>query len=95
MTTLTKADIVQKICDDIGLSKNDSNKIIDDIMDILSDQIAQCDHVGIPKFGSFSKKHKNQRMGRNPKTGVEAVIASRTAITFKPSIPLKEKLNSQ
>tara|TARA_S200000501_G_C20336356_1_gene531233 strand:- start:130 stop:420 length:291 start_codon:yes stop_codon:yes gene_type:complete len=91
---LTKKDIVNSAYMRIGFSKSISENILDDILIILSDNIVKNKKVKIAKFGTFSFRNKNSRIGRNPKTKVEKLISARNVITFKSSNELKKYLNS-
>ena len=90
MTTVTRADIAETICTEIGLSRKDAGDMVID--EIKGELIAGRD-VKISSFGSFLLKRKNARIGRNPKTGVEAEITPRTVISFRPSQNLKMAVN--
>ena len=89
----TRKDLSNKIYKHLGFSKNLSSKIIDDFFSILILEIIKSNKVKISSFGTFSVLNKKERMGRNPKTKVEAKIFSRKVVKFKPSLLLKEKLN--
>jgi integration host factor subunit alpha len=93
MTTVTRADIAEKVCEEIGLSRKDSGDILDMVVDEIRNELASGHDVKISTFGSFLLKSKRERMGRNPKTGVEATITPRTVISFRPSLGLKNAVN--
>ena len=93
MTTITRSDIANNICDEIGLSRKDAGEILDMAIDEIKAELIAGKDVKIAKFGSFLLKHKNARVGRNPKTGVEAEITPRTVISFRPSNRLKSAVN--
>lgn len=93
MTTITRSDIAGTICDEIGLSRKDAGEILDMAIDEIKAELIAGKDVKIAKFGSFLLKHKNARIGRNPKTGVEAEITPRTVISFRPSSQLKKAIN--
>ena len=88
-----KIDLATDISKGTGLSLSDSSEIVDLFFNILSDGIAKNKEVKIMGLGTFTVRHKNQRIGRNPKTGKEAVIEARNVISFKPAKNLKETLN--
>ena len=92
MTTVTRADIAETICTEIGLSRKDAGDILDMVIDEIKGELIAGD-VKISSFGSFLLKRKNARIGRNPKTGVEAEITPRTVISFRPSQNLKMAVN--
>lgn len=93
MTTITRSDIASNICDEIGLSRKDAGEILDMAIDEIKAELIAGKDVKIAKFGSFLLKRKNARIGRNPKTGVEAEITPRTVISFRPSSRLKNAVN--
>ena len=89
----TRKDLSNKIYQNLGFSKNLSSKIVDNFFESLISGIIKSNKIKISSFGTFSVLNKKERMGRNPKTKVEAKIFSRKVIKFKPSVLLKEKLN--
>tara|TARA_Y100000590_G_scaffold296984_1_gene334674 strand:+ start:1295 stop:1594 length:300 start_codon:yes stop_codon:yes gene_type:complete len=89
----TRKDLSNKIFKNIGFSKNLSAKIVDNFFDVLSAEIIKSNKVKITSFGTFSVLHKKERIGRNPKTKVEAKISSRKVVKFKTSPLLKNKFN--
>ena len=93
MTTVTRADIAESVCREIGLSRKDAGDILDMVIDEIKNELIAGKDVKISTFGSFWLKKKNARIGRNPKTGVEAEITPRTVISFRPSQTLKNAVN--
>jgi len=89
----TRKDLSNKIYQNLGFSKNLSSKIVDNFFETLISGIIKSNKIKISSFGTFSVLNKKERMGRNPKTKVEAKIFSRKVVKFKPSLLLKEKLN--
>ena len=89
----TRKDLSNKIFKNVGFSKNLSQKIIDDLFENIITSIIKSNKIKISSFGTFSILNKKERIGRNPKTGVEAKIFSRKVVKFKPSLILKKKLN--
>ena len=89
----TRKDLSNKIYKNLGFSKNLSSKIVDDFFEILVSEIIKSNKIKISSFGTFSVLNKKERIGRNPKTKIEAKIFSRKVVKFKPSLILKEKLN--
>ena len=87
--TWTRNDIIEAISDNVGLSLSDSSAIIEEIFEFILDELEKGDDVKISSFGTFSVKHKRSRIGRNPKTGVEAPITERNVVTFSSSNVLK------
>ena len=89
----TRKDLSNKIYQNLGFSKNLSSKIVDDFFETLISGIIKSNKIKISSFGTFSVSNKKERIGRNPKTKIEAKIFSRKVVKFKPSLLLKEKLN--
>ena len=87
--TWTRNDIIEAISDNVGLSLSDSSAIIEEIFEFILDELEKGDDVKISSFGTFSVRHKRSRIGRNPKTGVEAPISERNVVTFTSSNVLK------
>ncbi len=87
--TWTRNDIIEAISDNVGLSLSDSSIIIEEIFEFILDELEKGDDVKISSFGTFSVRHKKSRIGRNPKTGVEAPITERNVVTFTSSNVLK------
>ena len=87
--TLTRNDIIEAISENVGLSLSDSSAIIEEIFELIMNELGQGNDVKISSFGTFSVRHKKQRIGRNPKTGLEAPIIARNVVTFSSSNILK------
>ena len=92
---LKKKDISKNIYLKTGIPSSYASKFLDDIISILISGIKRDRILKIGKFGSFSLFSKNKRIGRNPKTKVEAKITSRKVVKFKPSLILKTKINNE
>ena len=90
---LTRKDLSSKIYKDLGFSKNMSSKIVDDFFETIISEIIKSNRIKISSFGTFSVLYKKERIGRNPKTKIEAKIFPRKIVKFKPSLLLKQKLN--
>ena len=91
----TKKDLTNKIYQNLGFSKNYSSIIIDDFIESLISELIKKNIIKISSFGTFKILNKKERLGRNPKTKKEAKISARKIIKFKPSLLVKEKLNTQ
>ena len=91
----TKKDLTNKIYQNLGFSKNYSSIIIDDFIESLISELIKTNIIKISSFGTFKILNKKERLGRNPKTKKEAKISARKIIKFKPSLLVKEKLNTQ
>ncbi|MGH6653498.1 MAG: integration host factor subunit alpha [Sphingopyxis sp.] len=90
--TLTRADIAARINHVIGLSRNESASIVESILDHMSDALAGGQNVKISGFGTFVLRDKAQRIGRNPKTGVEVPILPRRVMTFRASQSMRGRV---
>ena len=89
----TRKDLSNKIYKNVGFSKNLSLKIVDDFFESIILAIIKSNKIKISSFGTFSILNKKERMGRNPKTGVQAKIFSRRVVKFRPSLSFKKKIN--
>ena len=94
MKTITRADVAETIYEEIGLSRKDSTDILDMILGEIVQELTSGNDVKLSSFGTFSLRDKKARAGRNPKTGVEAVISSRRVISFKPSQTMRKIINA-
>jgi integration host factor subunit alpha len=90
--TLTRADLAEVIHKQIGLSRADSAAMIEQILDKMSSALQSGKNVKISGFGSFILRDKGERIGRNPKTGVEVPIAPRRVLTFRASQLLRDQI---
>jgi len=82
-----------KIYKNLGFSKNFSSKLVDDFFEVLISELVKLNKVKISSFGTFMVLEKKERIGRNPKTKIEARIKSRKVVKFKPSNFIKIKIN--
>ena len=87
--TWTRNDIIEAISDNVGLSLSESSEIIEEIFKFILDELEKGEDVKISSFGTFSVRHKRSRIGRNPKTGVEAPITERNVVTVSSSNVMK------
>lgn len=93
--TLTKKDIIEKINQKLGYSKEEAKEFVELFFDTILNKVSEDHEVKIPKLGNFKIRKKNKRIGRNPKTGKEAIISSRKVISFKASKLLKLRINEK
>ena len=91
---IVKKDLVEKIYNDVGFSKVICENLVNDILKLLISNFKDFKYVKIKNFGTFSKRYKKERIGRNPKTKETKIITSRNVITFKPSKSFINKINS-
>ena len=92
---LTRKSFSNNIHQNLGFTKNISSLIIDDFFESLVSELIKFNKIKISSFGTFEVFDKKERIGRNPKTKVEAKIVARKVVKFKPSNTVKEKLNRQ
>ena len=78
----------------IGFSKKISESLLEDVFQIILKSLISNKKVKIAKFGTFSLRNKNERIGRNPKTKEFKIISSRKVVLFKPSKELKNYINN-
>ena len=90
---MTKADIIDAICEENGFSKRESAKITETMLDIIKETLERGENIKLSGFGSFNIQHKRARLGRNPQTGEPMTITPRRILSFKASNVLRDKLN--
>jgi len=91
--TITRADLSEAVYQSVGLSRTESAELVERVLDLISEALVDGRNVKLSSFGSFQVRSKNQRIGRNPKTGEEVPILPRRVLVFKPSNVLKSKIN--
>lgn len=94
-STMTKADIVEKVYQKIGFSKKEASELVELVFGSLKDTLCKGDKVKISGFGNFVVREKKERIGRNPQTGNQIKISARRVLTFRPSQVLKAVLNGE
>ncbi len=94
-STMTKADIVEKVYSKLGFSKKESSELVEMVFNILKDTLEKGEKVKISGFGNFMVRDKKERIGRNPQTGSQIKISARRVLTFRPSQVLKAVLNGE
>ena len=90
---MNKSDVIQDVAGVAGVSRSDSEKVIDAFFDTVRSAVGKGDRVAWPSFGSFSATQRLARTGRNPRTGEPVPIAASTAVKFTSSSALKAALN--
>ena len=91
--TVTRADLADAVYRSVGLSRGESAEMVELVLDEISNTIVSGETVKLSSFGSFMVRFKGERVGRNPKTGVEVPITPRRVMVFKPSHILKARIN--
>ena len=90
--TLTRADLAEALHREVGLSRTDSGEIVEQILACMCESLSDGENVKISGFGTFVLRDKGERVGRNPKTGVEVPIAPRRVLTFRASQIMRERI---
>ncbi len=92
--TVTRAQLSEAVYHEVGLSRNESAELVENVLKEVSETLTQGETVKISSFGSFSVRQKGERIGRNPKTGEEVPIKPRRVLVFRASNVLKSRINS-
>lgn len=90
--TLTRADLADSLNRQIGLSRAESASMVESILDMLGSALERGENVKISSFGTFVLRDKTERVGRNPKTGIEVPIAPRRVLTFRASQSMRDRI---
>jgi integration host factor subunit alpha len=93
--SLTKANIVDQIHEDVGISKKEAADLVDLVFKIMKDTLGKGEKIKISGFGNFIIRDKSTRLGRNPQTGEAMNITARRVLTFRPSQILKEDITEK
>lgn len=93
--TVTRADLSEAVYQKVGLSRTESAELVERVLGEICDSLAAGETVKLSSFGSFVVRSKGERVGRNPKTGVEVPIDPRRVMVFKPSNVLKAYINGE
>jgi len=91
--TVTRADLAETVYEEVGLSRNESSELVESVLSEISKALVEGENVKISSFGSFTIREKGERIGRNPKTGVEVPILPRKVLVFRASHVLKDRVN--
>ena len=90
--TMTRADLAEALHRKVGLSRAESADMVEQILDHMSDALQRGENVKVSGFGTFVLRDKGERVGRNPKTGVEVPIAPRRVLTFRASQMMRDRI---
>ncbi len=91
---LTKADMAESLFNELGLNKREARELVDVLFEDLRGALVSGEQVKLSGFGNFDLRDKNQRPGRNPKTGEEIPITARRVVTFRPGQKLKARVEA-
>ena len=90
--TVTRADLSEVVYRKVGLSRAESASLVEAVIDEIRDRAVAGETIKLSSFGTFQIRSKNERIGRNPKTGEEVPITPRRVMVFKPSNILKQRI---
>ena len=91
--TITRADLTEAVYDTVSLSRAEAVDLVKQVLGEMSAALASGESMKLSGFGDFTVRHKNQRVGRNPKTGVTVPIEPRWSLTFSSSPLLQTRVN--
>ncbi|ALG68677.1 integration host factor, alpha subunit [Beggiatoa alba B18LD] len=89
---LTKAAMAERLFDEMGLNKREAKEMVDLFFEEIRTALEKGEQVKLSGFGNFDLRNKNQRPGRNPKTGEEIPISARRVVTFRPGQKLRARV---
>jgi len=92
--SLTKADLAEKLYEDLGFNKREAKELVETFFDEIRAALEANEMVKLSGFGNFDLRDKKQRPGRNPKTGEEIPITARRVVTFKPGQKLRARVEA-
>ncbi len=92
--SLTKADIAESLFNEVGLNKREAKEFVDAYFETIRAALEDGENVKLSGFGNFQLREKNQRPGRNPKTGEEIPISARRVVTFRPGQKLRARVEA-
>ena len=93
--TVTRTDLSEAVYQKVGLSRAESARLVEQVLGEIGDRLVAGKAVKLSGFGTFIVRSKGERVGRNPKTGVEVPIEQRRVMVFKPSNVLKAHINGE
>jgi len=91
---LTKADMAERLFEELGLNKREAKELVELFFEEVRSALEHGRQVKLSGFGNFDLRDKNQRPGRNPKTGEEIPISARRVVTFRPGHKLKARVEA-
>src|SRR5215475_7313750 len=91
---LTKAEMAEALFNQLGLNKREARELVDLFFEEVRAALSGGEQVKLSGFGNFDLRDKNQRPGRNPKTGEEIPISARRVVTFRPGQKLKARVEA-
>ena len=94
MTTLTKADMVESLYDELGLNKREAKELVEMFFEEIKTSLESGVNVKFSGFGNFMLRDKTERPGRNPNSGKEIPVSARRVVTFRPGQKLKQRVET-
>jgi integration host factor subunit alpha len=91
--TVTRADLSEAVYQEVGLSQSESAELVESVLEEISDALVRGETVKLSSFGTFVIRQKDERIGRNPKTGEEVPILPRRVLVFRAPHSLKSRIN--
>ncbi len=91
---LTKAAMAERLFEELGLNKREAKEMVESFFEEVRSALADGSQVKLSGFGNFDLRDKNERPGRNPKTGQEIPITARRVVTFRPGQKLKARVEA-
>ena len=94
MSALSKSEIAEKLYEELGFNKREAKEIVELFFEEIRSSLENNEQVKLSGFGNFDLRDKNQRPGRNPKTGEEIPISARRVVTFRPGQKLRARVEA-
>ncbi len=91
---LTKANMAERLFEEVGLYKREAKEFVEAFFEIIRGSLEKGEQVKLAGYGNFDLRQKNERPGRNPKTGEEIPISARRVVTFRPGQKLKSRVEA-
>ena len=91
---LTRVKMAESLFNELGLSRTEARELVDSFFEELAASLAVGEQVKLSGFGNFDLRDKNERPGRNPKTGEKIPISARRVVTFRPGEKLKARMEA-
>ena len=92
MSSLTKAEMADKLYEELGFNKREAKELVEQFFEEIRHCLEENESVKLSGFGNFDLRDKSERPGRNPKTGEEIPISARRVVTFRPGQKLKAQV---
>ncbi len=93
--TMTKAGIVDEVYEMVGVTKKEAADYVEAVFETMKETLEEGEDIKVSGFGKFEVREKGERVGRNPRTGVEIMIPERRVLRFKVSQVFKDELNGK